>query len=134
NAEAVVEAKKLAYELRRLGVRAGDLVALQLPDRLSVLFTEAVYHEAGVSTVLPREYVPDGRLPLRWVFTSADREPIAGATTVTVDSRFLQQVNQNPYGISPSEAPIEILRIVFSSGTTGTPKAIALGREMEQLM
>ncbi|MDQ2669587.1 MAG: hypothetical protein M3Y31_03070, partial [Gemmatimonadota bacterium] len=43
NAEAVVETKKLAYELRRLGVQAGDLVALQLPDRLSVLFTEAIY-------------------------------------------------------------------------------------------
>ena len=134
NAEAVVEVKKLAYELRRLGVAAGDLVALDLPDRLSILFTEAVYHEAAISTVVPREYVANGRLPVRWIFASGTPSVLPGATVVTVDARFLQRVNENPYGISPSEAPIEILRIVFSSGTTGTPKAIALGRDMEQLM
>lgn len=134
NAEAVVEVKKLAYELRRLGVAAGDLVALDLPDRLSILFTEAVYHEAAISTVVPREYVANGRLPVRWVFSSGTPTSIPGATVVAVDAKFLQQVDQNPYGISPSDAPIEILRIVFSSGTTGTPKAIALGREMERLM
>lgn len=53
NAEAVVYAKKVAYEMRRLGVKAGDVVALDLPDMLSIVFTEAVYHEGGVSTVLP---------------------------------------------------------------------------------
>jgi acyl-coenzyme A synthetase/AMP-(fatty) acid ligase len=134
NAEAVVEVKKLAFELRRLGVAARDLVALDLPDRLSILFTEAIYHEAAIGLVLPREYVADGRLPVRWIFSSGTAQAIPGATVITVDLPFLQRVDQNPYGISPSDAPIDILRIVFSSGTTGTPKAIALSREMELLM
>jgi long-chain acyl-CoA synthetase len=131
NAEAAVYAKKIAYEMRRLGVRAGDVVALDLPDMLSILFAEAVYHEAGISTVLPDGFVADGVFPVKWIFSRRTPTPQAGATVVTVDSRFLQQIDQNPYGISPSDQPIETLRIVLSSGTTGTPKAIALGRDME---
>ena len=134
NTEAVVSVKKIAYELRRLGVKPGDVVALDLPDQLSILFTEAVYHEAAISTVLPAGYVAEGVLQVDWIFTNRTPTPQRGATIVTVDARFLQQVDQNPYGISPSEAPVEILRIAFSSGTTGTPNAIVLGRAMERVM
>lgn len=133
-AEGVASAKKIAYELRRLGVKAGDIVALDLPDQLSVLFTEAVYHEGAISTVLPEHYVVTPSLPVAWLFTNRAAQPQPGMTVITVDARFLQQVEENPYGISPSEVPIETLRIVFSSGTTGTPKAIALGRSMEAVM
>jgi len=134
NAEAVVEAKKIAYELRRLGVRPGDIVVLDLPDPLSILFTEAVYHEGAISTVLPEGYSADGVLEIAWVFSNRTLRAQGAATIVMVDARFLQEIDHNPYGIRPSEEPIETLRIVFSSGTTGTPKAIALGREMERIM
>jgi long-chain acyl-CoA synthetase len=134
NAEAAVYAKKIAYEMRRLGVRAGDVVALDLPDMLSILFTEAVYHEGGVSTVLPDGFVADGAFQVDWIFSRKTPTPQKGAHVVIVDSRFLQKVDQNPYGISPSEVPVDVLRIVLSSGTTGTPKAIAMGRDMEVAM
>lgn len=132
NAEAVVSVKKLAFELRRLGVKAGQVVALDLPDQLSILFTEAVYHEAAVSTVIPDGYVSGDAVTVDWLFTNRRAQTQPGAQQVVVDAKFLQLVDQNPYGISPSDAPIEILRIVFSSGTTGKPKAIALGGAMEQ--
>ena len=134
NAEAVVYAKKIAYEMRRLGVKAGDVVALDLPDMLSILFTEAVYHEGGVSTVLPDGFVAEGAFRVDWIFGHKTPTPQRGAHVVIVDPRFLQQVDQDPYGISPSEAPVDVLRIVLSSGTTGTPKAIAMGRDMEVAM
>jgi long-chain acyl-CoA synthetase len=134
NAEAAIYAKKIAYELRRLGVKAGEIVALDLPDMLSILFTEAVYHEAAVSTVLPDGFVADGVFPVGWVFTRERPAPQKGARVVTVDSQFLQHVDENPYGISPSETSVDILRIVLSSGTTGNPKAIAMGRDMEVAM
>ncbi|MCU1513853.1 MAG: hypothetical protein JWO10_943, partial [Microbacteriaceae bacterium] len=134
NAEAVVYVKQLAFEMRRLGVKAGDIVALDLPDQLSILFTEAVYHEAGISTVLPDGYVADGVFQVDWLFTRGTPAVQRGAEVISVDERFLRQVQENPYGISPSEAPIDTLRIVFSSGTTGSANAMALGREMEQLM
>ena len=126
NAEAVVLVKKLAFELRRLGVRAGDVVALDLPDQLGMLFIEAVYHEAAVSTVLPEGYQADGVFQVDWVFSNRVPQPQGDARLVRVDARFLQQVEENPYGISPSDAEFETLRIVFSSGTTGTPNAIPL--------
>jgi long-chain acyl-CoA synthetase len=134
NAEAVVYVKKIAYEMRRLGVKAGEVVALDLPDMLSILFTEAAYHEGGVTTVLPDGFVAAGAFRVDWIFSRKTPTPQKGAKLITVDPRFLQQVDQNPYGISPSEIPVDILRIVLSSGTTGTPKAIAMGRDMEVAM
>lgn len=134
NAEAVVQVKKIAFELRRLGVKAGQVVGLDLPDQLSILFTEAVYHEAAIGTVIPDGYVADGAFRVDWVFTNRASTPQPGAQVVTVDAAFLRLIEQNPYGIRPSDEPIDTLRIVFSSGTTGTPKAIAIGRSMEQAM
>lgn len=134
NADAIVQIKKIAFELRRIGVTAGEIVALDLPDQLSILFTEAVYHEGGISTVIPDGAVVDPRVPVKWLFTNRGTTPPSTAQSVQVDARFLRQIEENPYGISPSEEPIETLRIVFSSGTTGTPKAIELGRRMEALM
>lgn len=134
NADAIVQIKKIAFELRRIGVKPGEIVALDLPDQLSILFTEAVYHEGGVSTVIPDGAAVDPRVPVAWLFTNRGTTPPSTAQSVQVDARFLRQIEENPYGISPSGEPIETLRIVFSSGTTGTPKAIALGRRMEALM
>jgi acyl-coenzyme A synthetase/AMP-(fatty) acid ligase len=134
NGEALVLVTKIAFELRRLGVQAGEVVALDLPDPLSILFTEAVYHEAAISTVLPGDYLPIDGLAIRWMFTNRSPEPPPGAELVHVDSRFLQEIEQNPYGIKPREDPIETLRIVFSSGTTGNPKAIAMGAAMARMM
>ncbi|MDH6182573.1 long-chain acyl-CoA synthetase [Microbacteriaceae bacterium SG_E_30_P1] len=134
NADAVVNVKKIAYELRRLGVAPGDIVALDLPDQLSIMFTEAVYHEGGISTVIPDGATVDPRVGVRWLFTNRGTAAPNDATAVLVDAPFLQRIEQNPYGIRASEHTIDTLRIVFSSGTTGTPKAIALGRRMEMLM
>lgn len=129
NAEAVVEVKKIAYELRRLGVAAGHVVALDLPDQLAVLFMEAVYHEAAISTVLPNGFVASVGPRIDWMFSTRAPLTDAGAKLVTVDQAFLQRVDENPYGIRPSDAVVDTVRIVFSSGTTGQPKAIALGFE-----
>jgi long-chain acyl-CoA synthetase len=128
NAEAVEKAKKIAYELRRLGVQRGDIVALRMADRLGIVFSLAVLHEAAVSTIVPDGWVPGGDLTVRWLLTTRD-DVVGppGATVVHVDQEFLQRIEENPYGIKPVDGPIEMIRIVFSSGTTGSPKAIAVG-------
>jgi len=129
-ADALVSVKKLAFEFRQLGMKPGDLVALDLPETLSMIFTEAVFHEAAVSTVLPRGYESDGAFPIEWIFSSATKAPEAqgGARVVSVDGQFLQRVEQNPFGISPRDYESEqsTARLVFSSGTTGQPNAIEI--------
>ncbi|GAA3887398.1 long-chain fatty acid--CoA ligase [Leifsonia kafniensis] len=128
NADALVSAQKIAYELRQLGVKPGDLVALDLPETLSLIFTEAVFHEAAVSTVLPRGYESDGAFPIEWIFSSATTPPAsqAGAQVISVDDTFIRRVEQNPTDISPREyaSAQSTGRLLFSSGTTGQPNAI----------
>jgi long-chain acyl-CoA synthetase len=132
NSDALTYAKKIAYEFRRLGMKPGDVVALDLPESLSILFTEAVFHEAGVSTVLPKGFVADDAFAIDWIFSSAAPTRQRGARVIMVDAQFLQQVEQNPFGITARayESEKDDLRIVFSSGTTGRPNAIALTLEM----
>jgi len=132
NAEALVSVKKLAFELRHRGVKPGDVIALELPDQLAILFTEAAYHEGAITTILPAGYTPDGSFPLDWTFSRRPAEPGAGDRFVSVNARFLQHVDENPYGISPTEDSPDTVRIVFSSGTTGTPNVIPLSRRAMQ--
>ncbi|WP_172829590.1 class I adenylate-forming enzyme family protein [Microterricola viridarii] len=128
NSEAFELAKKIAYEFRHLGVKPGDLVALDLPETLSMIFAEAAFHEAAVSTVLPHGYVADGLFAIDWIFSSATPAPAAhgGARVISVDAAFLQRVEQNPYGITPRDFDSELstARLVFSSGTTGRANAM----------
>jgi acyl-coenzyme A synthetase/AMP-(fatty) acid ligase len=128
NSEALTNVKKLAYEFRRLGMKPGDLVALDLPESLSILFTEAVFHEAAASTVLPNGFVTDGAFTIDWTFSGAAEEPQGGGRIITVDAGFLDRVEQNPYGISPRayESDQSLVWVMFSSGTTGRPNAIAV--------
>lgn len=133
NADALVAATQIAFELRRLGVRAGDIVSLDLPDQLGLLFVEAVYHEGAISTMLPAGYPDADALPVAWTFTTRPDGPRSG-TVVEVDAAFVRRIEENPYGIRPSDAPLDVLRIMFSSGTTGTPKAIAVGTAFHDAM
>jgi len=132
NAEALVRVKKLAFEFRRLGVRAGDVVALELPDQLAILFTEAAYHEGAVTTILPAGDTAGGAFPVDWTFSRRPKAPQDDERVIPVTASFLKQVEENPYGIRPTEDSPDTVRIVFSSGTTGRPNAIPLSRRAMQ--
>ena len=129
NSAALTQVKQLAFELRRLGVTPGQTIALDLPEVLTLLFVEAAFHEAAISTTLPAGYNPDSSFALDWFFTNReDAQVPAGSQRVLVDGRFLRQVQQNPYGIQPFAyaSADDIVWVVFSSGTTGRPNAIPI--------
>lgn len=130
NSEALASARGVAAEFRALGVQPGDLVVLDLPETLSMLFTEAAFHEAAVSAVLPRGYSADGAFSIDWIFSGATPAPESqgGARVISVDGEFLRRVEQHTADIAPREYDSEqsIARLVFSSGTTGQPNAIAI--------
>jgi long-chain acyl-CoA synthetase len=131
NSEAFEYVQKIAYELRRHSIPIGSIVALDLPTGLGLLFTEALFHEALISCSLPRRYASRGAYPLDWVISSNPANHDAGANVVLVDGAFLRQLESNPVGMTPRdyESPSSICRLVFTSGTTGTPKAVALSCE-----
>jgi acyl-coenzyme A synthetase/AMP-(fatty) acid ligase len=95
---------------------------------LQLLFTEAAFHEGAATTVLPMSFVADGSFQIDWIFSATGRDVGPGAQLVTVDAGFLEQVEQNPFGTIPRdyESDASLLRVVFSSGTTGRPNPIAL--------
>jgi long-chain acyl-CoA synthetase len=127
NSQALTNVKKIAYELRRLGIKPGDMVALDLPEALSILFAEALFHEAAASTVLPAGYVADGSFTIDWlVSNAASPTPAGNSRVIAVDDHFLEQIEQNPYGIRSRdyESDNSLMWVIFSSGTTGKPNAI----------
>lgn len=131
NEHARVFVKQIAYELRRIGVQPGDVVALDLPETLSILFTEALFHEAATSTILPAGYRADGVFSIDWIISNGSPAPQGTAQIVVIDAQFLRNIEQNPYGIEPRDGVAEVTRILFSSGTTGVPHAIGFGLETE---
>jgi acyl-coenzyme A synthetase/AMP-(fatty) acid ligase len=128
NFEAATYVRKIAFEFRRLGVKPGDLLAFDLPEMLQLLFTEAAFHEGAATTVLPSTFVDSGAFDIQWMFSVSAREVGTNTRLVIVDSRFLELIEQNPFGTIPREFASEasLLRVVFSSGTTGRPNPIAL--------
>ena len=152
---------EVASGLARRGVRRGDVVAVQLPNRLEFVFVlAAVVRLGAVFCQFPPDYrareiefilefseahtivVPDtfrgfdhtemidgirGRLP--WLVntvavTTADSEiALDGDAWVTLDQLRRDLDPADPAPDRPSDAN-DVMRIAFTSGTTGEPKAV----------
>lgn len=125
NAAALVAATQTACELRRIGIRPGDIVSLDLPDQLSLLFSLALFHEGAIGTHLPVGYPLAHALPVAWTLTTRPDGARAG-TVVEIDAAFLRRSEENPSDNTPQESPTDVMRIAFSSGTTGTSRAIPI--------
>jgi long-chain acyl-CoA synthetase len=136
NAAALLHAKKIAYEFRHLGITPGTVIALDLPEALGLIFSLAIFHEACIGCILPPGFAQNQTLPIDVVFTSTPGND--GATqppntrVIVVDLALLQRIEENPAGIStrPYSSAQSMTRLIFSSGTTGKPKPIALTYEM----
>ena len=108
------------------GVRPGQVVALALPPQLEAVFALAVFHEAAISCTLPAAMDVPAKLGFDWVFAAEGRASAAGAgTVVTVDAAWLRAASELPrVPAARSYGDDDVCRLVFSSGTTGSPKAV----------
>lgn len=122
---------QVSAALRALGMQPGDVAALELPTVISTVFTAALLREAAVSVVLPSAHSTSAGFDAQWLFSSERDTSLAARRTVRIDAAFLNNLARHPPVNPRSFASRQSLtRIVFSSGTTGVPKAVPLTLEM----
>ena len=120
---------KVAARLRALGVKPGHTIALALPAQLEAVFALAAFHEAAISCTLPAALDIPAKLGFDWVFATEARASSIGpgaASVVTIDGAWLRAtstVNRVPKAREYGDD--DVCRLLFSSGTTGSPKAVA---------
>ncbi len=131
-----------AGRLRAAGVGPGAHVVTCLPDRaVDWLVTLAAMHEAAV-TASTQCYAPvPAALRADFVVTDLELAPdvVGTARVVCIDPSWLQLGSAAPDPGAPKPYPGDdaLLRLIMTSGTTGTPRIVAntlaqrLGRSVE---
>ncbi len=116
--------KRIASLLRERGVRPGQVVATDVPAHLQLFFMAALFHEACIGCTYPGPGVLDDRID--WLLTSLPDSGFRQERTVVVDDKFFAQSATESLAIDANEFESfdVVCRLLFSSGTTGTPHAI----------
>lgn len=120
------QSKQIAGYLRALGIKPGHLVATLVPPTLTFIIRQALYHEAAISCSWPQNTEPDPRLGIDWLLTTVPVEGFPAEKTIMVNNAWLARANSYGIDIEPNiyEDFDALVHLVFSSGTTGRPKAI----------
>lgn len=118
--------QRFAAKLRASGVKPGHVVGLKLRPELQSIALAAVMHEGAVSFAATRSILDGYSRDIDFVVTE-DTSWVGGFTRViSVDAEWLQSLGAVNSQIEPipfdSEDSLALL--VFSSGTTGTPKGV----------
>ena len=118
---------RIGTVLRERGIQPGDVVALNLPFDINALFTWATIHEAATTCMFHPFMIDNDFLDVRLVITTVPIEGLEPARTFFVNENFLQSLEEVPATPNiPYPNDDAIVRMAFTSGTTGRPKAIAV--------
>ena len=125
-AELFDSSLRIARVLREIGVSPGDIVGVAAQPILALVVAEALFHEACVGAELPPGMtdLPEGLFD--WVLVLEPRQDIDLTRQIILDASFFARAAarepiEEPLEYPSDEAPC---RLNFSSGTTGSPKAI----------
>lgn len=117
--------------LRRLGVNRGKIVAISVKDEIFAIAIALALSRLGASSIGKYRGVPS---TFRIDAVIADRYPEqvgVGQSVILADtSWFEMESDPLPPDELPADCANELCRIVFTSGSTGTAKAVGLTHRM----
>lgn len=104
-------------------VKPGDVVGVLLPPQLEAIFIQALWQLAAISCQPPTS----GGVPVDWLVTLEPHPAVPVARTILIDGPWLARAAAaEPVDPVPYADDAEVCRLIFSSGTTGAPKAVPL--------
>lgn len=121
-------AVRFAHTFRELGIKPGDVVGIRTNAHVEQVVTQALFHEAAVSCILPAAYSADLDYPVDWIVTQKIVPDFPQEKQIILSQYFLNRAARQSAEPDPLPYPAEdaLMRIVFSSGTTGRPKAVPI--------
>ena len=131
--DLLTEVQRIANWLRGSGVKSGDMVLLDLSDEYERVYTLACIHEGVVSAGLPKQgdfskLASHGFTHLVSLSQDAGDSGIAVLTPTASETRAYLDL---PSGFEPAVlVGDDVVRVIYSSGTTGHPKAVAFTKEL----
>ena len=128
--QLLISIKKIAKKLRTIGVRPGNLVVTCLADQyLDWLFILALLHEGAVSCSNHSYSDPGGNLVPDWMIADQVLAPPLSGIQIQIDQEWVNAaMKESIYDCAAHShvSPEAVIRIVLTSGTTGSKKAVVL--------
>lgn len=127
--ELIQDSKLAAGWLREHGFNPGDMALVSLSKESELIIMLGIIHEGGVSAHFSEnlKQLDLAALGFRFLITNSPEISIPGIKTLVLSREQFLAVESNN-GIATIGFPSEgsTVRVIFSSGTTGLPKAVPI--------
>lgn len=123
--ENLVESVQLiTASLISSGIRQGNVVAVATKPEFECLATLSLMQIGAVSLSCTESVFRSYGRAIGWLITDGNL-PVAAAKQITIDADFFEALGKHRANSETSELDAtELVRVVFSSGTTGLPKGV----------
>jgi long-chain acyl-CoA synthetase len=127
--QAFSQIRKFAAYLESRGVKSGDLVLTLVPPRIDWYLILAL-QSMGATSCTGHAQIPSS-INFDWVINTKPSAEFPMKNQIIVDEGFLAAVGKSQERLeTPNRNPDQILRLVLTSGTTGTSKAVPMDLDM----